>query len=185
MLLLNISGHQIGGNDGTVIPSFPYLLNKVSNPSLPCFHYFFPMFDYCTCLKSVLVTLQNYSSFFVVWLLPLYRHLLSFQWIVCRYPHSKIRVMKIHYPYGTKFRGLLLFFFHFTYALDFLYFHQNSAKKGWFVVPVPMLHIHTFPGVFWYQQYLASLENCLYIFFSLHLLLNSAFFFFSWTHFFW
>ena len=86
--------------------------------------------------------------------------------------------MKIHYPYGTKFRGLLLFFFHFTYALDFLYFHQNSAKKGWFVVPVPMLHIHTFPGVFWYQQYLASLENCLYIFFSLHLLLNSAFFFF-------
>ena len=37
--------------------------------------------------------------------------------------------MKTRYPYGTKLRGLLLFFFHFTYALDFLYFHKNSAKE--------------------------------------------------------
>ena len=53
-----------------ITPSFPYLLNKVNDLLLPHFHYFFLMFHYCSCLISVLVPLQNYSSLFVVQLLP-------------------------------------------------------------------------------------------------------------------
>ena len=48
-----------------VTPSFPNLVNKVNNPLFPYFHYFLLMFHYCSCLISVLVSLQNYSSLFV------------------------------------------------------------------------------------------------------------------------
>ena len=78
---------KFGGNDRAVTPLFPYILS--SNPLLPYFHYFFFVFHYCFCLISVLVSLQNYSSLFVVtpvclyprhWLLPLCRRSLLFHW---------------------------------------------------------------------------------------------------------
>ena len=65
---------EFGGNDRTITPSFSYLLNKVNDPSLPYFHYSFPMFHNCFCLILVLVSLQNYSSLFVVRSLSTNRH---------------------------------------------------------------------------------------------------------------
>ena len=53
---------NLGINDWVVTPSFPNLLNKVNDPSLTYFHYFFLMFHYCSCLMSVRMYLQNYSS---------------------------------------------------------------------------------------------------------------------------
>ena len=61
---------KFGHIDWAVTPLFPEVLNKVNDPFIPYFHYFFHIFHYCSCLISVLVSLQNYSSFFVVWLLP-------------------------------------------------------------------------------------------------------------------
>ena len=55
-----IQATKFGGNNQAVTPSFPYLLNKVSDPSLPCFHYFSFMFHHCSCLISVLVSRQNF-----------------------------------------------------------------------------------------------------------------------------
>ena len=74
-----------GDNDRAVTPSFPYLLNKVSNPSLPYFHYYSLMFHYCSCLISVVVFLQNcfslsFRCYCKCWLLPLYVRSLPFQW---------------------------------------------------------------------------------------------------------
>ena len=77
---------KFGGDDQAITPSFAYLLNKAKDPSLPYFHYFFLMFHYCSCLVSVLVSLQNYSSClpFVCYpklrSLPLYGQSLPFQW---------------------------------------------------------------------------------------------------------
>ena len=67
------------GNDRAVTPSFPYLLSKVNDLLLTCFHYLLPMFQYSSWLISVLVFLQNYSSLLVVRSLPLY---------VGRYPYT-------------------------------------------------------------------------------------------------
>ena len=61
---------KFGSNDRAVTILFLYLLNKVNNPSLPYLHYFFLTFFYCSCLISVLVSLQNYSSLFAVRSLP-------------------------------------------------------------------------------------------------------------------
>ena len=102
-------------NDQAITPSFPYLLNMVHDPLLPYFHYFFLMLHYSSCLISVLLSLQNYPSLFVVWFLPymlLVAHIwliatLSMEWgyrqIIRCYPNSKIIVTKIHYPYGANF----------------------------------------------------------------------------------
>ena len=57
---------KFGGNDWVDTPLLPYLLNKVNDPLLPYFHYFFLMFYYNSCLISVLVSLQNYSVFHLV-----------------------------------------------------------------------------------------------------------------------
>ena len=106
---------KFGGNDQAAVTlSITYLLNKVKDPLLPYFHYFFLMFHYCSYLISVLLSLQNYSSLLVVRLLPLYGKSLTFQWnegtdesfVVKAYPNSKIRVKETRYPYGTKFCGL-------------------------------------------------------------------------------
>ena len=43
---------KFGDIDRVVTPLLPYLLNKVNDPSLPYFHYFFIMFHYCSCLIS-------------------------------------------------------------------------------------------------------------------------------------
>ena len=105
------------GKDQTVKPSFLYLLNKVTDSSLPHFHYFLLMFHYWSCLISVLVSLQNYSSLFV-WPLPLMLAVFPIwtivilsmdwecRWIIHHYPNSKRRVTKPGYLYGTKFCGL-------------------------------------------------------------------------------
>ena len=99
------------GNDRAVTLSFLYFLNKVNNPSLPYFHYFFLMFHYFSCSMSFLVSLQNYSSLssFVCYpntddrypfngtKVPINRSSL---------PKYKIRLTKTRDPYGTKFRGL-------------------------------------------------------------------------------
>ena len=57
---------KFGGNDWVDTPLFPYFLNKVNDPFLPYFHYFFLMFHYSSCLISVLVSLQDYSVFHLV-----------------------------------------------------------------------------------------------------------------------
>ena len=44
VLKLNLRVTKYGGNDGTVNPSFPHFLNKMDDPLLPYFHYFFLMF---------------------------------------------------------------------------------------------------------------------------------------------
>ena len=44
VLKLNVQAIIFGGNDQAIAPSFPYFLNKVSNPLLPYFHYFFLCF---------------------------------------------------------------------------------------------------------------------------------------------
>ena len=92
---------KFGITIGPLPPSFPYLLtlsaatillgwcSKVKygeRPSLPCFYYFFLMFHYCSCLISVLVSLQNYSS-------------LSFG----RYPYAYDR-----YPFNGKRYGRIV-----------------------------------------------------------------------------
>ena len=64
---------KFGVNDQAVTPLFPYHLNKENDSLLPYFHYFFLMFHDRSCLLSVLVSLQNYSSLFVIQSLP-------FQW---------------------------------------------------------------------------------------------------------
>ena len=69
-MLVSCHATKFGGNDRAVTPSFPYPLNKVNDPSLPHFHYVLLMFHYCPCLISVLMSLQNYSSLFVVRSLP-------------------------------------------------------------------------------------------------------------------
>ena len=80
---------KFGDNDRAVTLSFSYLLNKVADLSLPYFHYFFRTFYYCSCLISVLVFMQNYSSLLPKtlvgrypkhWSLPLYGQSLPFQW---------------------------------------------------------------------------------------------------------
>ena len=58
VLKLNLQAIKFGGNDRAITPLFPYFLNKVNHP-LPCFHHFFFMFHYHSCLISVLVSLQN------------------------------------------------------------------------------------------------------------------------------
>ena len=74
------------GIDQAVTPMFLYLLNKVSDPSLHYFHYFFLMFHYCSCLISVPVCCKTtlicllFCCYARHWLLPLYGQLLPFQW---------------------------------------------------------------------------------------------------------
>ena len=67
------------GNNRALTSLFLYLLNRVNDPSLSQFHYFLLMFHYCSCLISVLVSLQNNSTLFVVRSLPLYGRSLPFQ----------------------------------------------------------------------------------------------------------
>ena len=67
---VTLQATKFGGNDQAITLWFSYLLNKVNDASLPYFHYFFLMFHYCSYLISVLASLQNYSSLFVVRLLP-------------------------------------------------------------------------------------------------------------------
>ena len=68
--LANAQAMKFGGKDRAVTPLLPYLLNKVNDPLLPYFHCFFLMIYNCSCLISVLVSLKNYSSLFVIWSLP-------------------------------------------------------------------------------------------------------------------
>ena len=57
---------KLGLTFRALCPSFPYLLNKVSDTLFSYFHYFFLMFHNCSSLISVLVSLQNYSICFSV-----------------------------------------------------------------------------------------------------------------------
>ena len=64
------TGQEMCSNDLAVTPSFPYRLNKMNDPLLPYFHCFFLMYHYCSCLISILVSLQNYFRLFFVRSLP-------------------------------------------------------------------------------------------------------------------
>ena len=68
--MLEVRPRNLGLTIVPLPPSFPQFLSKVNNPSLPYFHYFFPMFHYCSCLISVLVSLESYSSLFIIRSLP-------------------------------------------------------------------------------------------------------------------
>ena len=107
--------------------SLPMAITRSQNfdvmivPSPHCFHtlFHFFMFHYCSCLASVLVSLQNYSCLFV-WFWPYMLVITStrtivtfsmeqgYQQIVCCYPNSKIRATKTCYLYRTKFPGLII-----------------------------------------------------------------------------
>ena len=79
-----------GGNDRTVTPSFSYLLNKVNDPSLPYSHYFFLMFHYCSCLISVIVSLQTTLALVVTPIRTIVTLSMKqgYRRIVRRYPNS-------------------------------------------------------------------------------------------------
>ena len=70
------------------------------------------MFHYCSCLISVLVSLQNYFLQVCRLVATPIRIIITpsmqrgHQQIVRRHHKSKIRVTKTRYPYGTQFGGL-------------------------------------------------------------------------------
>ena len=83
--------HSLGVTNRSLPPSILHLLNKVNDPFLPPLSLFLT-FHYCSCLVSVLVSLQSYYSLLFChypkcWLLPL---------------HVKISSTNVSYFYTVK-----------------------------------------------------------------------------------
>ena len=134
----------------------------MNDPSLLSVHYLFLIFHYCSCLISVLVSLQSQLVCCSVVTTNVRRYLNTdnlypfnvrrYRRIVRRYPNGKIRVLKTCYPYGTKFGGLIfiIYFVCFcliTKLLEFIcssvFSNQNWVVSTCFSCVVVRLSSHT------------------------------------------